>query len=126
MKARWREAVSETHLPWDLPRRSEGSYRARVRQQALGVSQIIHCACDPCEGRRGKAEIASGQDTAAREQDFGLLEIQSGGADMAALMRHSRHDDVVVFAPGLFLHDDRVRTGRQFTAGENPHRLSRA
>jgi len=69
----WREAVSETHLPWDLPRRSEGSYRARVRQQALGVSQIIHCACDPCEGRRGKAEIAQLQNPV-----YGILYILRG------------------------------------------------
>ncbi|MBK8160517.1 MAG: helix-turn-helix domain-containing protein [Rhodospirillaceae bacterium] len=69
----WREAVSETHLPWDLPRRSDGSYRARVRQQALGVSQIIHCVCDPCEGRRGKAEIAQLQNPV-----YGILYILKG------------------------------------------------
>lgn len=69
----WRDAVSATHLPWDLPRRLEGGYRARFRQQAIGQAQIVHCACDPCEGRRGKAEIAQLQ-----QPLFGILYILKG------------------------------------------------
>ncbi|WP_303977774.1 helix-turn-helix domain-containing protein [Dongia mobilis] len=69
----WREAVSETHLPWDLPRRSEGSYRARFRQQSLGAAQIVQCACDPCEGRRGPDEIAQLQAPV-----YGILYILKG------------------------------------------------
>jgi AraC-like DNA-binding protein len=69
----WRDAVSATHLPWDLPRRLEGDYRARFRQQAIGQAQVVHCACDPCEGRRGKAEIAQLQ-----QPLFGILYILKG------------------------------------------------
>ncbi|MDY0871406.1 helix-turn-helix domain-containing protein [Dongia rigui] len=69
----WRDAVSATHLPWDLPRRLEGDYRARFRQQAIGQAQIVHCACDPCEGRRGKAEIAQLQ-----QPLFGILYVLKG------------------------------------------------
>ena len=69
----WRDAVSATHLPWDLPRRLEGDYRARFRQQAVGQAQIVHCACDPCEGRRGKAEIAQ-----LEQPLFGILYILKG------------------------------------------------
>ncbi len=69
----WRDAVSATHLPWDLPRRLEGGYRARFRQQAVGEAQIVHCACDPCEGRRGKAEIAQ-----LKQPLFGILYILKG------------------------------------------------
>jgi AraC-like DNA-binding protein len=69
----WRDAVSATHLPWDLPRRLDGDYRARFRQQAIGQAQIVHCACDPCEGRRGKAEIAQLQ-----QPLFGILYILKG------------------------------------------------
>lgn len=69
----WRDAVSATHLPWDLPRRLEGGYRARFRQQAIGQAQIVQCACDPCEGRRGKAEIAQLQ-----QPLFGILYVVKG------------------------------------------------
>jgi AraC family transcriptional activator of tynA and feaB len=69
----WRDAVSATHLPWDLPRRLDGSYRAKFRQQAIGEAQIVHCACDPCEGRRGKAEIAR-----LKEPLFGILYVLKG------------------------------------------------
>ena len=69
----WRDAVSATHLPWDLPRRLEGGYRAKFRQQGIGAAQIVHCACDPCEGKRGKAEIAQ-----LKEPLFGVLYVLKG------------------------------------------------
>lgn len=73
----WREAVSETHLTWDLPRRGEGAFRARFRQQSLGATQIIHCACDPCAGRRGNSEIAQLQAPV-----FGILYIVRGSESL--------------------------------------------
>jgi AraC family transcriptional activator of tynA and feaB len=69
----WREAVSDTHLGWDLPRRDDGAFRARFRHQAFGQAQIVQCACDPCHGKRGRHEIAQ-----AQEPSFGLLYILKG------------------------------------------------
>ncbi len=69
----WREAVSATHLSWDLPRRTESAYAATFRQQALGPAQLVQCACDPCAGRRGKPEIAQ-----QKEPAFGILYIVKG------------------------------------------------
>lgn len=69
----WREAVSDTHLGWDLPRRDAGDFRARFRHQDFGRAQIVHCACDPCHGRRGRHEIGQ-----SHEPSFGLLYILKG------------------------------------------------
>lgn len=69
----WRQAVSETHLSWDLPRRTETMFNARFRQQAFGPAQLVQCACDPCSGRRGKSEIAQQKDAT-----FGVLYILRG------------------------------------------------
>jgi AraC-like DNA-binding protein len=69
----WREAVSDTHLGWDLPRRGEGDFRARFRRQNLARAQLVHCACDPCHGRRGRHEIGQ-----SHEPSFGLLYILKG------------------------------------------------
>lgn len=69
----WREAVSDTHLGWDLPRRDVGEFRAKFRHQAFGPAQIVQCACDPCHGKRGRSEISQ-----LREPSFGLLYILKG------------------------------------------------
>jgi AraC-like DNA-binding protein len=69
----FREAVSSTHLAWDLPRRSESRFRAKIQHQRLSEADIIHCVCDPCHGRRGRAEIARTPDAA-----YGLLYIVGG------------------------------------------------
>ena len=53
----FREAVSETHLPWDLPSRREAAFSGQIRQQAMAGGRVIECNCDPCEGRRGPAEL---------------------------------------------------------------------
>ncbi|HVY99983.1 MAG TPA: helix-turn-helix domain-containing protein [Dongiaceae bacterium] len=69
----FRDAVSATHLAWDLPRRSESRFRARIRHQRLGEADLIHCVCDPCHGRRGRPEIAR-----TAEAAYGLLYIVGG------------------------------------------------
>jgi AraC-like DNA-binding protein len=69
----WREAVSSTHLAWDLPRRSEGRFVGRIRRQALGAADLVHCVCDPCHGRRGAAEIRR-----TAEPAYGLLYLVGG------------------------------------------------
>jgi AraC family transcriptional activator of tynA and feaB len=69
----WRDAVSATHLAWDLPRRSESAFNGKIRRQPLGAADIIQCRCDPCQGRRGRAEIAR-----AGEATYGLLYIVGG------------------------------------------------
>lgn len=69
----WREAISATHLAWDLPHRSESAFNGHLRRQALGAADIIHCICDPCRGRRGRAEIAR-----TEAASYGLLYIVGG------------------------------------------------
>ena len=54
----WREAVSDTHLAWDLPARRQAEFRALIAPQRLGPASLVECICDPCSGRRGRAEIA--------------------------------------------------------------------
>jgi AraC-like DNA-binding protein len=58
----WREAVSDTHLGWDLPARRESRFSGRIAQQRLGEMQMLICACDPCQGARGKAHLARADD----------------------------------------------------------------
>jgi AraC-like DNA-binding protein len=69
----FRDAVSSTHLAWDLPGRSESRFSARIRHQRLGEADIVHCVCDPCHGRRGRAEIAR-----TPRATYGLLYIVGG------------------------------------------------
>ena len=54
----WRDAVSETHLAWDLPARRQSAFRALIRPQAFGAASVIECLCEPCSGGRGASEIA--------------------------------------------------------------------
>lgn len=55
---RWRDAVRSTHEAWDMPRRAEGRFDGRVRSRTLGPASVIACSCDPCEGERGRVELA--------------------------------------------------------------------
>jgi AraC-like DNA-binding protein len=54
----FREAVSETHLPWDLPKRREPAFTGDIRQQGFAGGRVIECTCEPCDGRRGRFEIS--------------------------------------------------------------------
>jgi AraC-like DNA-binding protein len=58
----WREAVSETHLAWDMPGRRVPAFRALIKPRMLGAASVIECACDPCHGRRGATEIGRSSD----------------------------------------------------------------
>ncbi len=70
----FRDVVSATHLPWDIPvRRARADYRARLRARPGGDMQVIECECEPCAGRRGAHEIA-GSD----EAWFGVLHVVAG------------------------------------------------
>jgi AraC-like DNA-binding protein len=71
--ATWREAVSETHLAWDLPARRQPAFQARIRPRTLGPVSLIECACDPCHGRRGPVEIARSD-----EACYGILHVVRG------------------------------------------------
>lgn len=69
----WREAVSDTHLAWDLPGRRQPAFQALIRPRLLGPVSVIECACDPCHGRRGPAEIAR-----CGEAFYGILHVVQG------------------------------------------------
>jgi len=94
----WRDAVSSTHLAWDLPRRSESVFRGKIRRQSLGAADIIQCQCDPCDGSRGRSEIAQ-SDAAA----YGLLYIVAGRE------RISQDDTEITLRAGTFILWDSQR-----------------
>lgn len=71
--AQWREAVSETHLNWEIAKRRDGEFFGSIRRHTLGPASIIACTCDPCSGRRGPPQIRS-----AEEDYFGVLLIVGG------------------------------------------------
>lgn len=106
----WRDAVSATHLAWDLPRRSDSRFRGRVRSHRLGEGGIVQCICDPCRGRRGRAEIAR-----TAEPAFGLLYV-TGGRER--VVQNGREADLA--AGSLMLWDS-----RRPVAFEAPERLSK-
>lgn len=56
--ARWREAVCDTHLAWDIAHRRESAFTAELRSQSIGAASLIECVCEPCSGRRWRGEIA--------------------------------------------------------------------
>lgn len=72
--ARWQEAVSATHLPWDIPsRRRVAPYAATLRAHHGAALRIIECRCDPCAGRRGRHELSRSDDAW-----FGVLHVIEG------------------------------------------------
>lgn len=104
----WRDTVSATHLAWDLPARREAAFDGRIRRQTLGPAALIACRCDPCDGRRGHAEIA--KDTSAY---YGLLCVLEGGEWLQS------DDEEIPLAAGHVMLWDSTRRMR-FRA---PHRL---
>lgn len=54
----WREAVSHTHLAWNMPARREAAFSGNVNRRTLSGAEVLECACDPCAGNRGRAELA--------------------------------------------------------------------
>jgi AraC-like DNA-binding protein len=69
----WREAVSATHLAWDLPARRQSVYQAAISPRMLGAASVVECVCDPCSGRRGRTEIAR-----SSEAYYGVLYLLRG------------------------------------------------
>lgn len=55
----WRDAVRATHEAWDMPARSHATFHGEVRRVDLGPAEVLACRCDPCDGRRGRSELAS-------------------------------------------------------------------
>lgn len=79
----FRETVSATHLPWDLPANRHQRFVAAVRERALGAASMVACECDPCTGRRGPTELAR-----TPRAMFGVLFVGSG----RERIRHTRGD----------------------------------
>lgn len=71
--SRWREAVDDTHLAWDMAARDHSEYQATLRQQSLGAANVIECICDPCSGKRREPEIAR-----SGEGYYGVLHVVRG------------------------------------------------
>jgi len=69
----FRDAVSATHLPWDLPSNRRRPFAAEVRARELGAASLIACACDPCHGQRRAPEIARSE-----RAMYGVLYVVSG------------------------------------------------
>lgn len=71
--SRWRDAVCDTHLAWDMPNRREAVFDASVRHQNISTARLIECICDPCAGQRREREIGR-----ANDAYFGVLHLLSG------------------------------------------------
>lgn len=69
----FRETVSVTHLPWDLPANRRPRFGAAIRERALGAASMVACECDPCAGGRGRTELAR-----TSRAMFGVLFVGSG------------------------------------------------
>jgi AraC-like DNA-binding protein len=94
----WREAVSDTHLGWDLPSRRETVFAGRIAQQRLGPLQLLLCSCDPCNGSRQRPQLARSD-----EAYFGILYLLRG---RERLVQAGRDIDL---APGFFTLWDSTR-----------------
>lgn len=70
---RWREAVDETHLAWDIASHRHSEFAANLRRQSLGGASVIECVCDPCAGKRREPEIAR-----SGEGYYGVLLVAAG------------------------------------------------
>jgi AraC family transcriptional activator of tynA and feaB len=95
---RWRETVSDTHLGWELPRRREGAFLGRIAHQALGPVDLLQCVCEPCGGRRGRAELSR-----AGAAYYGLLYLLRGSERLT----QAGHE--VELRPGYFTLWDSTR-----------------
>ncbi len=69
----WRQALSASHLDWQLDAMDPANVAARVRSLRLGEADFVSCRTTPCSGRRTKPQIA--RDAAAY---FGLLYVRGG------------------------------------------------
>jgi AraC family transcriptional activator of tynA and feaB len=124
--AQWREAVSATHLSWDLPSRREGEYFGSIAHAGLGAASLIACTCDPCSGRRGPAQLAG-----ADAEYFGVLLVVEGEERISQAKRDAvlRPGDFALwdsrkpieFAIGSRLQKITLLLHRQLLLGVLPH-----
>ncbi|MCB1479245.1 MAG: helix-turn-helix domain-containing protein [Rhodobiaceae bacterium] len=69
----WRNALSHTHLNWNLRPAEEAGFHAEIRERILDGIRVVECICDPCEGSRRKPEL-----NRSNEAYFGVLFELSG------------------------------------------------
>ncbi|WP_413205987.1 helix-turn-helix domain-containing protein [Rhodospirillum sp. A1_3_36] len=46
----WRGALQESYGAWDVPRRLDSRFSARMRRFQAGETRLIECHCSPCSG----------------------------------------------------------------------------
>lgn len=75
----WREAISRTHLGWELETDRRVTYPVTnaIRRRSVGRLQFIECTSGPCAGSRGARQAA------ADEEHIGVLFVL-GGVEMVA------------------------------------------
>lgn len=87
----WRDAISATHLPWELrtDRRTVYPSSNEIRRRRVGPLSVVECASGPCSGVRSTRQIA-----AADEAHIGVLFVLSGSEVVA------QDDAETVLTPG--------------------------
>ncbi|MGY1709194.1 AraC family transcriptional regulator [Geodermatophilus sp. SYSU D00758] len=55
----FRAAVSATHLPWSLRPGEPAPGPVELTRYRVGDLDLVDCRCGPCEGFRGRAELAA-------------------------------------------------------------------
>jgi AraC family transcriptional regulator, positive regulator of tynA and feaB len=87
----WRDAVSRTHLPWELhtDRRTVYPSSNEIRRRSVGALSVIECFSGPCSGVRSTRQIA-----ASDEDHIGVLFVL-GGSEVVA-----RDEAETVLSPG--------------------------
>lgn len=94
----WREALSLTHLEWDLEAAPQPDFRARISQRRLDGIRVVECRCDPCTGWRRRPQISRSE-----EPCFGIL-FNLRGREVVR-----QHGDEAVLRPGDFVMWDSDR-----------------
>lgn len=69
----WSAALNESHLEWILNKPDSPKFFGEIKMKNIGGIRVIHCRCEPCDGRRTKREINQ-----SLEEYFGLLLIYKG------------------------------------------------
>lgn len=69
----WCAALNESHLEWILNKPDSLQFSGEIKMRHIGGIRVLHCRCEPCDGRRTKREIRQSE-----EEYFGLLLIYEG------------------------------------------------
>lgn len=48
----WRLTLNECYRTWQVPRRLDETFLARVRQREIGTMRLVECLVAPCSGHR--------------------------------------------------------------------------